>query len=147
MFSMPVAGVRPKPSSDVATADVVVRNAKIHTGDPARPQASTLAISNGRITKVGDDDAIAAYVGESTQVIDAQGRRAIPGLNDSHLHVIRGGLNYLLELRWDGVPQRWRWPWPCCASKPKRHLRGQWVRVVGGFTSRAVRRDAAADLE
>ena len=39
-----------------------------------------------------------------TKVIDLKGRRVIPGLNDSHLHVIRGGLNYNMELRWDGVP-------------------------------------------
>jgi len=42
--------------------------------------------------------------GEDTTVIDLNGRRMIPGLNDSHLHVIRGGLNYNMELRWDGVP-------------------------------------------
>lgn len=42
--------------------------------------------------------------GPRTREIDLNGRRAIPGLNDSHLHVIRGGLNYNMELRWDGVP-------------------------------------------
>jgi predicted amidohydrolase YtcJ len=39
-----------------------------------------------------------------TQVIDLKQRTVIPGLNDSHLHLIRGGLNYNLELRWEGVP-------------------------------------------
>ncbi len=42
--------------------------------------------------------------GSATQVIDLQKRTVIPGLNDSHLHLIRGGLNYNLELRWEGVP-------------------------------------------
>ena len=41
---------------------------------------------------------------DKTERIDLKGRRVIPGLNDSHMHVIRGGLNYNLELRWDGVP-------------------------------------------
>ena len=41
---------------------------------------------------------------DATQVINVGGRTVIPGLNDSHLHLIRGGLNYNLELRWDGVP-------------------------------------------
>ena len=40
----------------------------------------------------------------ATHVIDANRSRVIPGLNDSHIHLIRGGLNYNLELRWDGVP-------------------------------------------
>ena len=39
-----------------------------------------------------------------TRVVDALGPRVIPGLNDSYIHLIRGGVNYLLELRWDGVP-------------------------------------------
>ncbi len=68
----------------------------------------------------------------ATRVIDAGGRRVIPGLYDSHLHIIRGGLNYNLELRWDGVPS---------LADAMRLLReqvartppGQWVRVVGGF--------------
>jgi predicted amidohydrolase YtcJ len=57
----------------------------------------------------------------------------IPGLNDSHIHLIRGGVNYLLELRWDGVPS---------VSVALRMLReqaertpvGQWVRVAGGWS-------------
>ncbi len=44
------------------------------------------------------------HAGPETQVIDLHGHTAIPGLNDSHLHLIRGGLNYNLELRWEGVP-------------------------------------------
>jgi predicted amidohydrolase YtcJ len=46
---------------------------------------------------------MAGRIGPGTRVVDALGRRVIPGLNDSHMHVIRGGVNYLLELRWDGV--------------------------------------------
>src|SRR5262249_44180542 len=61
------------------------------------------------------------------------GRTVIPGLNDSHTHPIRGGLNYNLELRWDGVPS---------LADGLRLLREQaqrtppphWVRVVGGWT-------------
>ncbi|MEX3012637.1 amidohydrolase family protein, partial [Acinetobacter baumannii] len=40
----------------------------------------------------------------TSKVVDLNGRRVIPGLNDSHLHIIRGGLNYNMELRWEGVP-------------------------------------------
>ncbi|MFC9623057.1 amidohydrolase family protein [Streptomyces sp. NPDC056930] len=92
----------PRATGDAA--DLVVRNAKIHTGDPSRPQAGAIAVRAGVITAVGDDNDMAGHIGPATEVVDALGRRMIPGLNDSHLHVIRGGLNYVLELRWDGVP-------------------------------------------
>src|ERR1700694_3475707 len=129
---MPVQGIQPAPHLAGRPADVVVRNGKIHTGDPNRPRASAIAITDGHVTEVGDDATIASHVGESTSVIDVRGRRIIPGLNDSHLHVIRGGLNYVLELRWDGVPtlslalQMLR---EQAAATPA----GQWVRVGGGF--------------
>jgi ketosteroid isomerase-like protein len=82
---------------NVTLADVVVRNAQIDTGNPARPQASAVAITGGRITKVGDDDAIAPYMGESTRVIDARGRRVVRGLHDSLRYV--GGRPQLPVLR------------------------------------------------
>ena len=90
------------------SADLVRRSGRIFTGDPARPQAAALAVSAGRITAgritaVGDEADIAALAGPGTRVVDALGRRVIPGLNDSHIHLIRSGVNYLLELRWDGV--------------------------------------------
>jgi hypothetical protein len=89
----------------VATGDaqLVVCNARIHTDDPFQPSASAAAISNGVFTAVGDDKSVAAQIGLGTRVVDALGRRVIPGLNESHMHVIRGGLDFLLELRWDGV--------------------------------------------
>ena len=44
-----------------------------------------------------------ALAGPATRVIDLKGRRVLPGLIDNHLHIIRGGLNFNMELRWDGV--------------------------------------------
>ncbi|MGW2855755.1 amidohydrolase family protein, partial [Streptomyces sp. NPDC001215] len=115
-------------------ADVVVRNAKIHTGDPVHPQASAVAIKDGKVTMVGDDADILHLIGAQTRVVDALGRRVIPGLNDSHLHVIRGGLNYVLELRWDGVPTL-RQALAMLREQARRTPKGQWVRVVGGFSA------------
>jgi len=86
------------------SADLILRNGRILTGDPARPQATALAISAGRITAVGNEADVAALAGPGARVVDALGRRVIPGLNDSHIHLIRRGVNYLLELRWDGMP-------------------------------------------
>ena len=130
--TMPVGGIR---SHDAALpADLVVRNAKIHTGDPARPSATAVAIKDGVFVAVGDDSDIAGHVGPSTRIVDALGRRAIPGLNDSHTHVIRGGGNYLLELRWDGVPSL-AIALRMLREQAGRTPPGHWVRVVGGWTS------------
>ena len=114
-------------------ADIVLINGRIATLDPVTPEVRAVAIRYGRFIAVGDDKDIQAYKGPSTKVIDLNGRTVIPGLNDSHIHVIRGGLNYNMELRWDGVPslaialrmlkeQAMRTPAP------------QWVRVVGGWS-------------
>lgn len=51
-----------------------------------------------------NDNEVMRLTDGHTQVIDLNHRRVIPGLIDSHLHLIRGGLNYNLELRWDGIP-------------------------------------------
>ncbi|MFH8561270.1 amidohydrolase [Streptomyces sp. NPDC017988] len=130
---MPVGGLVPSTAAQNA-ADVVVRNAKIHTGDPRRPHGQAAAIRDGVIAAVGDDRDMAAHIGPATKVVDALGRRVVPGLNDSHLHVIRGGLNYVLELRWDGVPTL-RQGLAMLREQAARTPKGQWVRVVGGWSA------------
>lgn len=115
-------------------ADLIVRNATIATVDAAKPQARALAVAGNRFVAVGDEADVMRHAGAGTRVIDARGRRVIPGLVDSHIHVIRGGLSYNLELRWDGVPS---------LADAMRLLREQvartpapqWVRVVGGFSA------------
>ncbi|MFF2936320.1 amidohydrolase [Streptomyces mirabilis] len=129
---MPVGGLVPSTTDNAA--DLVVRNAKIYTGDPGRPKAESIAIRDGVIMAVGDDKDMAGHVGPATKVVDALGRRMIPGLNDSHLHVIRGGLNYVLELRWDGVPTL-RQGLAMLREQAARTPKGQWVRVVGGWSA------------
>ncbi|UKY55124.1 amidohydrolase [Streptomyces inhibens] len=130
---MPVAGMVPVPGT-VEPAELLVRNAKVYTGDPARPEAQAVAIRGGEVIALGDDRTVAGLVGPATKVVDALGRRVIPGLNDSHLHVIRGGLNYVLELRWDGVPSL-RQALAMLKEQAGRTPKGQWIRVVGGWTA------------
>lgn len=132
MSTMPVGGLVPRATDDAA--DLVVRNAKIHTGDPRLPQAEAIAVRDGVVTAVGDDRDVAGRVGPATRVVDALGRRMIPGLNDAHLHVIRGGLNYVLELRWDGV-RTLRQGLAMLREQAARTPEGQWVRVVGGWSA------------
>jgi predicted amidohydrolase YtcJ len=82
---------------------------------------------------VGTEKEVMAYRGDQTQIIDLNKRTAIPGLNDSHIHLIRGGLNYNLELRWDGVPSLAD-GMRMLREQVRRTPPGQWVRVIGGFT-------------
>nr|WP_281373982.1 amidohydrolase [Allobranchiibius huperziae] len=65
--------------------------------------------------------------------IDAGGRRVVPGLNDSHMHTVRGGLMYNLELRWDGVGSLER-GLTMIRHQATRTPSGQWVRVMGGWS-------------
>ncbi|RSS78141.1 amidohydrolase [Streptomyces sp. WAC06614] len=132
--SMPVAGLVPEPGQEDGQADLLVRNAQVFTGDPARPEARAVAIRGGRVAALGDDHDLAHLVGPGTKVVDALGRRVVPGLNDSHLHVIRGGLNYVLELRWDGV-RSLRHALAMLREQAGRTPKGQWIRVVGGWTA------------
>ena len=72
------------------SADLVVTNARVWTVDPARPDAEALAVIGERIVAVGSKSEIQAWHGPATRVIDAGGRRVLPGFNDSHLHFFEG---------------------------------------------------------
>src|SRR5438132_4512869 len=113
-------------------ADVIIMNGRIATQDERRSFASAAAIKDGRFIDVGSDKDVMAHHGEQTQVIDVQGRTVIPGLNDSHMHPIRGGLNYNMELRWDGVPSLAD-ALRLLKEQAARTPPPQWVRVVGGW--------------
>ncbi|HTI69166.1 MAG TPA: amidohydrolase [Candidatus Limnocylindria bacterium] len=114
-----------------AAPDLILHNGRITTLDPQYPEATNIAIRDGRV--IGVDDAEAYECGPETVMIDLQGRRVIPGLNDSHLHVIRGGLNYNMELRWDGVPSLAD-GLRMLREQARRTPPGQWVRIVGGWS-------------
>lgn len=81
MTAGPAAGPSPE-----APADVVLVNARIFTGDAARPWAEALAIRRDRIAWVGTRAEIEARFAGGQRVIDVQGRTVIPGINDAHVH-------------------------------------------------------------
>src|ERR1700733_12870773 len=115
------------------TADLILYNGRFSTLDLSNPSADAVAIANRRFLCVVSARDVEATAGRVTKRIDLQGRRVIPGLIDSHMHIIRGGLNYNMELRWDGVRSL------STALKMLRAQVGrtpapQWVRVIGGFT-------------
>lgn len=113
--------------------DLILRDGRITTLDRNVPEAQAIAIKDGLVQMAGTTDDVMRTAGAKTKVVNLDGRRVIPGLNDSHTHLIRGGLNFNMELRWEGVPsvadalrllkqQAARTPAP------------QWVRVVGGWS-------------
>ncbi|TPN33606.1 amidohydrolase [Mesorhizobium sp. B2-3-3] len=115
------------------TADLILHSGKITTLDRTKPSASAVAIKDGVFLAVGNEADVMAHAGQQTKFIDLKGRRALPGLIDNHLHIIRGGLNFNMELRWDGVRSL-----ADAMNMLKRQVAvtppPQWVRVVGGFT-------------
>ena len=113
--------------------DVILMNGRIATQDERRSFAQAVAIQDGRFASVGSNEQIMALRGAKTEVIDLGGRTVIPGLNDSHMHPIRGGLNYNMELRWDGVPSLAD-ALRMLREQAQRTPPPQWVRVVGGWT-------------
>src|SRR5262245_50180878 len=72
-------------------ADLVITRANVWTGDPAQPAATALAVIGDRIVDVGGADAMERWRGSQMMVIDAEGRRVLPGFNDSHVHFVDGG--------------------------------------------------------
>jgi predicted amidohydrolase YtcJ len=85
------------------TPDVILHRGLFTTLDRANPTATAVAITDGKFSTVGRDNDVMKLAGEETKIIDLKGRRVLPGLIDNHLHAIRGGLNFNMELRWDGV--------------------------------------------
>lgn len=131
----PPAPITPTPSTPTAMqpADLIVLNGRIATLRANAPAfASAFAVRGDRFVAVGDAADARRFAGPQTRVIDVQGATVIPGLNDSHIHFVRQGRNYNLEVRWDGVDtleeamERLR-------EQAARTPEGQWIRVVGGF--------------
>ncbi|HEU4401923.1 MAG TPA: amidohydrolase [Candidatus Polarisedimenticolia bacterium] len=85
LVALPACGVR-----RAEPADLVIRNAKVHTVDGAHPLAEAVAIRGGRILAVGDEAEVGRHVAEATRVLDAGGRLVLPGFIDSHNHITFG---------------------------------------------------------
>lgn len=114
-------------------ADLVLHHGLFTTLDRANPTASAVAIKDGKFLAVGSDEDVMSHAGPDTKIVDLKGKRVLPGLIDNHTHVVRGGLNFNMELRWDGVRSL-----ADAMDMLKRQVAitpaPQWVRVVGGFT-------------
>lgn len=124
-------------SSFLPLVDLVLRNGRIATfaaPDQGPAQVQSIAIAGGRVVATGDDADLAWMHEHATRVIDLEGRRVIPGLNDSHIHAVRGGVSWNRIVHWEDVRSlaqgldRMRRD---DADRPE----GQWTAVVGGWHS------------
>lgn len=113
-------------------ADLIVYHAKIKTQSQPQPEASALAVKGGRIYAVGTDAEILALKDNTTKLIDAEGTRLIPGLNDAHIHPLNER-NFTYKVRWDGVPTLKR-ALEMLSEQAQRTPEGQWVKVTGGWS-------------
>ena len=118
-----VAACAPKP------ADLVLRNGKIVTVDPERPEAQAVAISGSTVAAVGTNDEIARYVGSNTQVIDLNGQLAIPGFIEGHGHYMGLGeskmqLDLTRAKNFDDIVAM-------VAEAARRAPPGEWIRGRG----------------
>jgi predicted amidohydrolase YtcJ len=117
----------------MSTPDLILHRGLFTTLDRSNPTAEAVAIKDGRFTHVGRANDIMPLAGPNTQMIDLHGKRVLPGLIDNHIHIIRGGLNFNLELRWDGV-RSLADAMAMLKAQVAITPAPQWVRVVGGFT-------------
>ena len=74
-----------------ATATLILLNGRIWTENPHQPEAEAVAIDGQHILAVGSSADIRALAGPNCKTVDLQGRRVVPGFNDSHVHLLGGG--------------------------------------------------------
>jgi predicted amidohydrolase YtcJ len=113
----------------LSAADLVLRNGRVLTLDPALPQVTAIAISGGRIRALGSDSQIAKEITSNTRVIDLKGRLAIPGFIEGHGHFMDlGEAKMMLNLRgarnWDEIVGM-------VAVAAKEAKPGEWIRGGG----------------
>jgi predicted amidohydrolase YtcJ len=88
-------------SSSIPDANIVLLNGGIYTVDANRNWAEAAAIRDGRIVSVGSNESIKMLIGAETEVIDLDGRMAMPGFVDSHIHPLEGGYEEVYCNLWD----------------------------------------------
>src|SRR5882672_10277760 len=83
--------VLPSAQSKTESADIVFKNGNIYTVTERQPRAEAIAVKAGRIIFVGSNKDAKAYEGKGTRVIDLHGNTVVPGLTDSHYHLMGVG--------------------------------------------------------
>ena len=115
-------------------ADLVLRNGKIVTMDPATPTAQFLAARGGRIVALGGSGDAQRWIGPNTRVIDLRGQLAIPGFIEGHGHLTgigeyRQGLDLREARTWEDIVAQ-------VARAAKQAKPGEWIVGRGWHQSK-----------
>lgn len=112
--------------------DLVLVNGRVTSGIPGQADHEAMAMGGGKIVAIGSDETIRPLAGRGTAVVDLAGARVIPGLIDSHIHVVRAGLTWTDRLDWsektslaDALAS--------ISAMADRLPEGAWIMVVGGW--------------
>jgi predicted amidohydrolase YtcJ len=127
MLTVPLAAVLGCSRPPRLAADLVITRARVWTGSPAQPEAMAVAVIGDRIVDVGGADQIDRWRGANTTVLDAEGRRVVPGFNDALVRFVDGGTQLdSVELRDAGTPAEFARR----IGERSRAKPGEWI--VGG---------------
>ncbi|TLV04095.1 amidohydrolase [Dyadobacter luticola] len=131
LITMPLLGFQV--AARAQTADLIVTNGKIATMAKAREFVEAVAMKDGIVLGTGTSSKVLAeFKADNTKIIDAKGKTVVPGINDSHIHIIREGLHFNSELRWDGVKTLAR-AMEMLKEQAARTPPGVWIKVIGGW--------------
>src|SRR5262245_46259984 len=114
-------------------ADVILVGGKVVTLNDASSVVQAVAIRDGRILAVGTNADIRQRADARTTIIELGGRTVVPGLMDSHIHALRAGLTYAVELSWIGVPSLAK-GLDLIREAARKSPPGAWIKIGGGWT-------------
>jgi predicted amidohydrolase YtcJ len=133
LFACSIALVATAGVAQAQTAETILVNGKILTVDRNNSTVQALAIRDGRILATGSNEDVRKRADHNTKVIDLGGRTVTPGLIDSHIHALRAGLTYSVELSWIGVPSLAK-GLDLIREAARTSRPGTWIKVGGGWT-------------
>src|SRR3984893_7327816 len=113
--------------------DTLLVNGKIITLDDAPSIVEAIAIHDGKVLAVGSSEDIRKRADARTNIVDLGGRTVVPGLMDSHIHALRAGLTYSVELSWIGVPSLAK-GLDLIREAARNSPPGTWIKIGGGWT-------------
>jgi predicted amidohydrolase YtcJ len=119
--------------AQVQTADTIFVNGKVVTLDGKPSVVHGIAIRDGKILEVGSNADVRKHADQRTRIIDLGGHTMIPGLMDSHIHALRAGLTYSVELSWIGVPSLAK-GLDLIREAARTSQPGTWIKIGGGWT-------------
>jgi predicted amidohydrolase YtcJ len=115
------------------SADTILVNGKVITLDARSSVAQAIAIRDGKVLATGADEDVRKRADAHTKAVDLGGRTVIPGLMDSHIHALRAGLTYAVEVSWIGVPSLAK-GLDIIREAARTAKPGAWIKIGGGWT-------------